>query len=202
MYVTSPGTGNGLVAVVAQASSRRRLDGQHVLIALVASVTWLALVGGILGIDILSAGSGGGSHHSGLPSYAAYNAQEVVPTSFGSLQVTRADLTPLADLTEVHVSMHVVNAQGAQIDAPRFEDVRLINTHGAEGTPKPGGWSGPAVLLGHSSTTVELTYLAPPDMGLLWLEYRDPDIRWPLRVVLGSAAPPQPVAAIHPGDAQ
>jgi hypothetical protein len=116
--------------------------------------------------------------------------------------VTRADLTPQADLTEVHVSMHVVNNQDAQIDAPRFEDLRLINTNEAEAKPQPGGWNGPAVLVGHSSATIELTYLAPRDMGLLWLEYRDPRITWPLRVVLGSAPAPQPAAAVAPGDVQ
>lgn len=201
--IALPGAGSWSVAALAEASPRRLLDGQHVLIAVIAGVTWLALVGGILSSDILSAGAaGGGSHHSGLPSYAAYNSQELVPTSFGSLQVTRADLTPLTDVTEVHVSMHVVNNQDAQIDAPRFENLRLINTHEAEAKPRPGGWSGPAVLVGHSSATIELTYEAPRDMGLLWLEYRDPALRWPLRVVLGSAVAPQPAAAVAPGDVQ
>jgi len=137
-----------------------------------------------------------------LPSYAAYNSQELVPTSFGSLQVTRADLTPLAEAIEVHVAMHVVNNQDAQIDAPRLEDLRLINTHEAEAKPQPGGWSGPAVLVGHSSATVEVAYVAPRDMGLLWLEYRDPAIKWPLRVVLGSGLGPPPAAAVAPGDVQ
>ncbi len=197
------GAGSRPVAGLADASPRSLLDGRHALLAVIAGVTWLALVGGILSSDILSVGpAGGGSHHSGLPSYAAYNSQELVPTSFGSLQVTRADLTPRADATEVHVSMHVVNNQDAQIDAPRFEDLRLINTNEAEAKPQPGGWSGPAVLVGHSSATIDLSYVAPRDMGLLWLEYRDPEIKWPLRVVLGSALDPQRAAAVAPGDIQ
>ncbi|HTD76439.1 MAG TPA: hypothetical protein VK898_02300 [Chloroflexota bacterium] len=201
--IALPGTGSRPLAALADASPRRLLRDHHVLMAVIAGVTWLALVGGVLSTDILSAGAAGaGSHHSGLPSYAAYNSNELVPTSFGSLQVTRADLTPQADLTEVHVSMHVVNNQDAQIDAPRFEDLRLINTNETEAKPQPGGWNGPAVLIGHSSATVELTYLAPRDMGLLWLEYRDPRITWPLRVVLGSAPAPQPAAAVAPGDVQ
>lgn len=197
-----PGTSGSAVAVVADASPRPRLlTGQHLLIAVIAGVTWLALIGGILSSDILSAGSVVASHgHSSLPAYAAYNMQEQVPTSFGSLSVFRAERTPVDDLVEVHVSMRVDNTQAAQVDAPRFEDLRLINTDGIEARPKPLAWSGPAVLIAHSSATVDLTFLAPPDMGLMWLEYRDPGIRWPLRVVVGIAGAPQPAAATDSGD--
>ena len=96
--------------------------------------------------------------------------------------------------------MRVDNNRDAQVDAPRFEDLRLINSLGGEAKPKPGGWIGPAVLIAHSSATVDLTYLAPPDMGLLWLEYRDPAGLWPLRVVVGSALDTKPAAAVGPGD--
>ena len=203
MHSALPGTQSRPVAAWAAVSLLGPLNGQHLLLAVVAGVTWLALIGSILGSDILSAGSGGAAHgHSGLPSYAAYNMQEQVPTSFGSLSVTRADVTPVDDLVEVHVSMRVLNTQDAQVDAPRVEDLRLINTSGAEAKPKPFGWSGPAVLIAHSSATIDLTYLAPPDLGLLWLEYRDPGIQWPLRVVVGSALTAQPAAAVAPGDVQ
>ena len=203
MHIALPGAGSGPVSALAEASPRRLLNGQHLLMAVIAGVTWLALIGGILSSDILSAGSVGAAHgHSGLPSYAAYNMQEVVPTSFGSLSVFRAELTPADDLVEVHVAVHVANTQDKQVDAPRLEDLRLINTHGAEAKPKPLAWSGPAVLIAHSSATIDLTYLAPRDMGLMWLEYRDPGIQWPLRVVVGSALVPQPAAVVVPGDVQ
>jgi hypothetical protein len=198
MHIALPGAGSGPVSALAEASPRSLLDGQYVLLAVIAGVTWLALIGGILSTYILSEGSGGGaSHNHYLPSYVAYNTQEVVPTAFGSLAVTGTDVTSLADSdsVEVHVSMRVDNNQDEQIDAPRFEDLRLINTHGTEGKPKPGGWSGPAVLIGHSIATIDLTFLAPHDMGLLWLEYREPAGQWPIRVVLGSASAPQPAAA-------
>jgi hypothetical protein len=181
------------------ASPRRPLDGQHLLIAVIAGVTWLALIGGVLSSDILSNGSGGGARHHSLPSYVAYNTQEVAPTSFGSLSVTRAELTPLADSLEVHVSIRVDNTQDTQIDAPRLEDFRLINARGAEANPTPGAWSGPAVLMAHSSATVDLTFLALRGVGLLWLEYRDPAGQWPIRVALGSARTAQP-AAVGLGD--
>jgi hypothetical protein len=178
---------------------RSLLNGQRALLAVIGGVTWLALVGGFLSSYILIDGSGG-SHHSSLPAYAAYNKQEQVPTSFGSLSVFRTDLTPVGDQVEVHVAMRVDNKQDGQIDAPRFEDLRLINTIGAEAKPKPGGWIGPAVLIGHTSATIDLTFLAPADMGLLWLEYRDPNGQWPLRVVVGSALDAKPAAAAATGE--
>jgi hypothetical protein len=179
--------GSGPITALTDASPRRLLDGQYALIAMIVGVTWLALIGAALSSYILTEGSGGGAGHHSLPSYAAYNTQEAAPTSFGSLLVTRSELTPVGDSVEVHVSMRVDNNQDAQIDAPRLEDLRLIDTHEAEANPKPGAWRGPAVLIAHSSATVDLTYLAPQDVGLLWLEYRDPAGQWPVRVVLGSA---------------
>ena len=202
MHIALPGAASGPVAALAEASPRRLLNGQHLLMAVIAGVTWLALIGGVLSSDILSNGSGGGARHHSLPSYVAYNTQEVAPTSFGSLSVFRAELTPADDLVEVHVAMHVANTQDAQVDAPRLEDLRLINSHGAEAKPKPLAWSGPAVLIAHASATVDLTFLALRGVGLLWLEYRDPAGQWPIRVVLGSARTAQPPAAGAPGDVQ
>lgn len=182
-----------------------RPGGQYVLVAVIAGVTWLALMGGLLSTYIVSNGP---SHagHSSLPSYVAYNAGEVVPTAFGSVSVTDADVSPPAaadpDSVEVHVALRVDNNQDDQIDAPRFEDVRLINSHEAEARPKSGGWSGPSVLIGHSSATVNLTFVAPRNLGLLWLEYREPDAAWPVRVVVGNTPAPQPAAAGSLGGAQ
>ena len=59
MHLALPGTGSEPVAALAAASPRRLLDGQHALIAVIAGVTWLALVGGVLSSYILSNGSGG-----------------------------------------------------------------------------------------------------------------------------------------------
>ena len=113
--------------------------------------------------------------------------------------MTRAELTPLADSLEVHVSVRVDNTRDAPIDVPRLEDLRLLNTLGAEVNPVPGMWSGPAVLIAHASGTVDLEFLAPRGAGLLWLEYRDPAGQWPIRVVLGSARAPQPAATVSLG---
>ena len=186
----------------------RLLTGQHALIGIVAGVTWLALMGAVLSGYIVGDSLAGfaSAHSHSLPAYAAYNTGELVPTSFGSLLVTRAELTSRPDQFEVHVSMRVDNNQDDQIDAPRFEDLRLIDTAGKpQATPKPGAWTGPAVVLGHSSGAIDLTYVAPSTTtGLLWLEYTDRQIEWPLRVALGTARAPQAPqpAAIGLGDSQ
>jgi hypothetical protein len=205
MDIAVPDAGSKpLAATLKEAFPRSLLNGQHALVAVIAAVTWLAMIGGVISSDILTTGSDGLAGHSGhssLPVYAAYNIQERVPTSFGSLQVTHADLTSQDDQVQVHVLLQVDNDEDAQIDAPRFEDLRLINTLGAiQAKPKPGGWSGPAVLLGHTSATVDLMYLAPANMGVMWLEYRDRGTQWPLRVDVGSAINARPAAALEPGD--
>ena len=198
-HLALSGTGSRRLAALADSPPRRLLDGQHALMAIVAGVTWLALVGGALSSAILSNG-GAATHRShSLPAYVAYNMQEQAPTSFGSLSVYRADMASLGDLVEVRLSLRVDNTHDAPIDAPRVEDLRLINSVGREARPEPGGWRGPAVLAAHSSTTVDLTYVAPSDLGLMWLEYRDPELQWPIRVVLGSAPAPQPAARLGLG---
>jgi hypothetical protein len=199
MHIALPGTSSRPVAALAVAS-RPVLNGQHALIAVIMGVTWLALIGGVLANSILSSG-GGASHHTAV-FYIAYNSGEVVPTSFGSMSVATADLTTQADLVEVHLSMRVDNKQDTQIDAPRFEDLRLLNSDGVEAKPKSGGWSGPAVIIAHSSATVDLTYLAAADMGLLWLDYRDAAGPYPIRVIVGNSYNARSAVAGLSGDAQ
>lgn len=184
-----------------------RVSGEHVLMVVIGGVTWLALIGGVLSTSILSDGApaaGGHSHYQ--PAYVAYNAGEVVPTDFGALVVTGAEVSPPAtedaETLEVHVTLRVDNNQDAQIDAPRFEDVRLINSQATEARPKARGWSGPAVLIGHSSATVDLTFLAPRNLGLMWLEYRQSAGQSPARIVVGKTPLPQPTAADSLGGAQ
>jgi hypothetical protein len=182
MQTAVPDAGSGRVAARAAASPRRLLSSQHVLLAVIGGVTWLALIGAALSDSIVSQGAAA-SHHS-LPSYAAYDARQAAPTSFGTVSVSLTDLTPMDDSVQLDVSVHADNTQDAQIDAPRLEDLRLVNTLGAVVNPVPGKWSGPAVLIAHSSATIELEFVAPRDAGLLWLEYRDPSGEWPIRVAL------------------
>ena len=197
MYTASPGASSGLVVV---ASPRRWLDGQHALMAVIAGVTWLALVGGVLSTYILS-GFGASSHD--VPVYAAHDLQDVVPTSYGTFQVTRAELTQQADSVEVHVSMRAENKQDGPAEAPRIEDLRLINSSGSDGQPINGSWNGPVFMLAHTTASVDVSFrVAQPKGGLLWLEYRDPTSRWPNRFALGAVRAPLPATAVGVGEVQ
>jgi hypothetical protein len=161
----------------------------YVLIAVVAGVTWLALIGGVLSSYIL--GSTVSAHLHSLPSYAAYDELQPAPTSFGTVSVTRADMLPSGESIQVDVNLHVVNTQDVQADAPRIEDLRLINSLGADVNAKPGKWSGPASVIAHSDGYVNVEFVAPRNAGLLWLEYRDPLGEWPIRVALETTDGPQ-----------
>jgi hypothetical protein len=200
MHIALPGTGRGPVAAVAEAAQRRLLHGHHALIVVITGVTWLALVGGVLSTYILS-GFGASSHY--VPVYAAHDLQDVVPTSYGTFQVTRADLTPLAESVEVHVSMSAENKLDGPAEAPRIDDLRLINSSGSEGQPINGSWNGPVFMLAHSTATVDVAFrVAQGKGGLLWLEYREPAAQWPNRFALGAVRAPQPAAAVGVGGVQ
>ena len=174
--------------------------GHHALMAVIAGVTWLALVGGILSAYILN-GLGASSHY--VPVYAAHDLQEVVSTSYGTFQVTRADLTQLADSVEVHVSIRAENTLDGTTEAPRIDDLRLINSSGFDGTPINGSWNGPVYVLAHSSATVDVGFrVAQTKGGLLWLEYREPAAGWPDRFALGAVRAPLPAAAVELGEVQ
>jgi hypothetical protein len=167
--------------------------GQHVLLAVIAGVTWLALVGGILSTYILS-GAGASSHYA--PVYAAHDLQEAVPTSYGTFQVTNAELTPLADLVEVHVSMRAENSQDGPAEAPRIDDLRLINPSGSDGTPINGSWNGPVYVPAHSTASVDVAFrVTQAAGGPLWLEYREPAAASSNRFALGAVSAPLPTAA-------
>jgi hypothetical protein len=163
----------------------RLLGGQRALIAVVAGLTWLGLVGGLLSDYILS--DGAAPHTHSVAAYAAYDVRQAAPTSFGSLTVSRANLAPTGDAVVIDVSVRIDSTQDAQTDAPRLEQLRLIDTNGTDVTTTPGRWNGPAVLVGHSSATIDLEYLARPTDGPLWLEYADPYGPWPIRIHLGDA---------------
>ena len=201
MYTASPGAGSGLVAAVAEPSPRRWLGGQHALMAVIAGVTWLALIGGILSTYILSGAAGTSGHY--VPVYAAHDLRDVVPASYGTFQVTGADLTPVGDSVEVHVTMRAENKLDGPAEAPRIDDLRLINSSGSEGQPINGSWNGPVYMLAHTTAIVDVAFrVAQGKGGLLWLEYREPTTRWPNRFALGAIRAPLPAAAVGVGEVQ
>jgi hypothetical protein len=140
---------------------------------------------------------GSGASNHGAPEYAAHDLQEVVSTSYGTFQVTRADLTPQPDSVEVHVSIRAENTLDSIAEAPRIDDLRLIDSSGTDGTPINGSWNGPIYVPAHSTALIDIGYrVAQSKGGLLWLEYRDPTSLWPDRFALGAVRAPLPAAAV------
>jgi len=171
------------------AAPLRLIQGQNLLIAIIVVVTWLATIGGLLSDYILQSA---GQHSHSQPGYAAYNLLERAPTTFGTLSVSSTMMLPTPNGARIDVSVQAVNNLDAQVDAPRVEELRLIDTAGESIMIAPTRWRGPAVLVPHSSTTIDLQYVAQAGVGLVWLEYRDPLGQWPIRVALGDA----PLAAL------
>lgn len=184
MHIAAAWTARERFADNVQVLPRTLLKGQRLLIAVIAVVTWLALVGGILSQYILESA---GVHTHATTLYAAYDLLQPAPTRFGTLRVSRADLVPVNDGVKVEVTLLVNNTTNAQADAPRLEDMRLITSDGVDvNLQRAPGWNGPAVLPALSSNTIQLEYTAPPNAGLLWLEYNDLSSQWPLRMTLGN----------------
>ena len=178
----SMGVSGGRVEAVAHLAPLQLVRGKNLLIGIILGTSWLALIGGLLSYYILQ---GATQHSHSLPGYAAYNLFDRAPTTFGTVSVSSALMVPTQGGVQIDVSMQAVNEQDAQVDAPRVEELRLIDTAGDSISIGPTRWQGPAVLVPHSNSTIDLEYVAQDGAGLVWLEYRDPFGQWPIRVALG-----------------
>jgi hypothetical protein len=191
MHTTlSTDAGGRRVVAAAYAAPRQLIRGQNLLIGIVVGTTWLAVIGGLLSYYILL---GATQHSHLLTGYAAHNLLERAPTAFGTVAVSNAVMVPTQNGVQVEVSMQAVNDQDSQVAAPSVEELRLVDTAGDSITLGPARWQGPAFLVPHSSTTINLQYVVQYGAGLVWLEYRDPLGQWPTRVALGDA----PVEAVQ-----
>ena len=86
MHVATPGRPLAL--------PRPRVAGQAVLLGVIAGVTWLAMMGAYVSSYVV------GHPVELLPrTYAAYDMSQVAPTSYGSIAISRADLTSDGTLT-------------------------------------------------------------------------------------------------------
>ena len=149
----------------------------------------------------------------------ATESEQDVPTSFGTLRVTRVDLidglTPedLAGMThgiqnlvpsdkvQVAASVLLTNRGQRPVDYSPARQFRVVSSSGAAVEPLSGQVAETAVLPAHASLTTSISYSASRDGGELWLEYLDPGRGSPIRVRLGSIdptpGPAQPVSDHH-----
>ena len=79
------------------------------------------------------------------------------------------------------------NRQDNPINVPTLDELRIVNTAGAEATYLGGGWHGNPVVGPGSSSSGEFRFNAPPDGGMLILEYREQTDGTPIRVAVGYA---------------
>jgi hypothetical protein len=117
----------------------------------------------------------------------AYDLTDPAPTTYGSFVADAVHLDNSRSRTEVDVTLSVENQKNAPMDLPALDQLRVVNTDGAEATYLGGGWRGDSVLGARSSTSGEFRFAAPPTGGMLILEYREPNSETPIRVSVGYA---------------
>ncbi len=79
------------------------------------------------------------------------------------------------------------NSQDSQITLPTLDELRVVNTDGAEGTYLSGGWRGGPTVGARSSSSGEFRFAAAPAGGMLILEYREGTAETPIRIAVGYA---------------
>jgi hypothetical protein len=199
---TSPSSAHPAIAATARTPL---LSGQFVLYAVIGVVTWLALIGAVLGSYIMQdAPFVRAFNHQLHVNYAALDVTQPARTNFGSLRVTAIDTIPAAEATSpipdgqalIRVTVDVANTQSRPISLPRFDDLRMLTAGGVEIQRLQEASSSSTVVDAGATGSTTALFLAPRDGGLLWLEYRNVDGDYPFRFALGTAdAPYSPTGA-------
>jgi hypothetical protein len=117
----------------------------------------------------------------------AYDLTDPAPTSYGSFVADAVHLDNSGSPTEVDITLSVENQKDAAVDLPALDQLRVVNTDGAEATYLGGNWRGDSVLRARASASGEFRFAAPPAGGMLILEYREPNSQAPIRVSVGYA---------------
>lgn len=167
------------------------------LFIIIGAVAALAVVGGIVGFNVITTPDDSQHQHIG------YGVGDDVPTSYGMLSVT--DVTLLAGLSsqdlagvthgvgdlvppdkeQVEISMVLTNT-GDRAASYSFPDqFKVVTTTGAPVQQLPALSAPSGKISGHSSMTTELRFMAPRDGGDLILEYRESGART-TRVLVGT----------------
>jgi hypothetical protein len=179
-------------------------NGHHVIIGLISGLIALVLLGAAL---IAFMPRDHAANALGQRTYPAdyvygvlaYDLRDPAPTSYGSFMATAVHIVNSDDLSEVNVALSVNNSQDAPMKVPSLDELRVVNTDGAEGTYLGGGWRDDPNVGARSSTSGEFRFAAPPSGGMLILEYRERGAETPIRVSVGYALEHANVAVIASG---
>jgi hypothetical protein len=170
--------------VAASGMQRPRAANHLVLIAVIAGVAWLAMMGAYVSSYVLG-------HPVELiaKSYATYGMTDVAPTSYGSISITSADLSTDAGTTTATVSVRLDNVLNHGVEAPQVEELKLVDATGKQvSRPAAVAWNGPAFMAPEATARVDITLEAPADAGPLWLQYQNVRGRDPIRFALTPGA--------------
>jgi len=118
----------------------------------------------------------------------AYDLTDPAPTTYGSFTADAVHLDESGSVAEVNVSLTVDNLQNGPIAVPTLDELRVVNTDGAEATYLGGGWHD-SIVRARSSSSGEFRFAAPPAGGMLMLEYREHTDGTPIRVSVGYSLP-------------
>jgi hypothetical protein len=132
----------------------------------------------------------------------AYDMTDPAPTSYGSFTADAVHLEVSDSVTEVNLSLSVDNRQDGPINLPTLDEMRVVNTNGAEATFIGGGWHGDPIVRAHSSSSGEFRFAAPAAGGMLILEYRERQTGTPIRIAVGYALEPSDASAVVSGSSR
>jgi hypothetical protein len=175
------------------AAARARFgSAPRVIIRLVIGLAALSLIGAALTVFMLrDHAANTAARQTYPPDYVygvlAYDLNDPAPTSYGSFMATAVRLVNSDDLFEVNVSLSLDNRQDSPINVPSLDELRVVNTDGAEATYLGGAWRDDPIVSAHTSTSGEFRFAAPQAGGMLILEYREPNAETPIRVAVGYA---------------
>jgi hypothetical protein len=163
---------------------RPRVGGQGVLIAVIAGVAWLAMMGAYVSSYVL------GHPVELIPkTYETYGLTDVAPTSYGSISIASADLSTDDGITTAAVSVQLDNIRSRGVEAPQVEELKLVDGTGKQvSRPAAVAWNGPAFVAAEATARIDITLEAPADAGPLWLQYQNVRGSEPIRFALTSGA--------------
>jgi hypothetical protein len=173
------------------AAARARRNRQPMIIRLTIGLTALCLIGAALAVFVLRDRTPQTPARKFYPpdlvyGVLAYDLTDPAPTTYGSFWADAVHLDESGSVTEFNISLTVDNLQDGPINLPTLDELRVVNTDGAEATYLGGGWHD-SIVGPRSSSSGEFRFAAPAAGGMLILEYRERNTGTPIRIAVGYA---------------